>query len=114
MNNSIHPHLKWWLDHDNVLYGQPLHPLDHLIQIFTDTSKEECAGSYRKSHDQRSVVCFGDQASYKSTELKAVLALRQFSSLVSGKIVLIATDHTTVVSFINKEGGMWSWPFVPC
>ena len=25
--SSLHPHLKWWLQEDNVLQGQPLHPL---------------------------------------------------------------------------------------
>ena len=40
-------------------------------------------------------------------ELKAVfLALREFKQLVANKIVLVATDNTTVVCYINKEGGM--------
>ena len=40
-------------------------------------------------------------------ELKAVfLALKQFQDLCSGRIVLVATDNTIVVSCINKEGGM--------
>ena len=44
-------------------------------------------------------------------ELKAVfLALKEFQSLCVGKMVLIATDNTTVVSYINKEGGMRSGP----
>ena len=25
--SSLHPHLKWWLQDDNVLQGQPLHPI---------------------------------------------------------------------------------------
>ena len=38
-------------------------------------------------------------------ELKAVLlALKEFRNLCSDKIVLVATDNTTVVSCINKEG----------
>ena len=42
-------------------------------------------------------------------ELKSVfLALKEFQDLCSGKIVLVATDNTTVVSYINKEGGMRS------
>ena len=36
----LHPHLRWWLEESNVLPGQPLHPLKHALQIFTDTSKE--------------------------------------------------------------------------
>ena len=37
---SLHPHLDWWLDKTNVLKGQPLHPLQHALQIFTDVSNE--------------------------------------------------------------------------
>ena len=44
-------------------------------------------------------------------ELKAVfLALKEFQDLCVGKIVLVATDNTTVVAYINKEGGMRSGP----
>ena len=28
---SLHPHLKWWLQEDNVLQDQPLHPLNMLF-----------------------------------------------------------------------------------
>ena len=43
-------------------------------------------------------------------ELKAVfLALKEFQDLCTDKIVLVATDSTTVVSYINK-GGMRSGP----
>ena len=39
-------------------------------------------------------------------ELKAVfLALKEFQDLCLNNIVLIATDNTTVVAYINKEGG---------
>ena len=38
---SLHPHLQWWLQEDNILTGQPLHPIKHALQIFTDASKEE-------------------------------------------------------------------------
>ena len=37
---SLHPHLQWWLKEDNVLTGQPLHPIKHAKQIFTDASIE--------------------------------------------------------------------------
>ena len=42
-------------------------------------------------------------------ELKAVfLALKEFQDLCWNNIVLVATDTTTVVDYINKEGGMKS------
>ena len=37
---SLHPHLDWWLDDSNVLRGQPLHPLQHALQVFTEASNE--------------------------------------------------------------------------
>ena len=44
-------------------------------------------------------------------ELKAVfLALKEFQELCSDKIVLVATDNNTVVSYMNKEEGMRSGP----
>ena len=29
---TLHPHLKWWTQGENVLPGQPLHPMLHAIQ----------------------------------------------------------------------------------
>ena len=37
---SLHTHLDWWQKEDNVLRGQPLHLLQHSLQIFTDASNE--------------------------------------------------------------------------
>ena len=37
---SLHPHLQWRLEEGSVLTGQPLHPIRHALQIFTDASKE--------------------------------------------------------------------------
>ena len=37
---SLYPHLDWWLEENNVLKGQPLHPLQHTLQMFTDASNE--------------------------------------------------------------------------
>ena len=49
---SLHPHLKWWLEESNVLPGQPLHPLKHALQIFTDASKEG-RGTHLDEHTAR-------------------------------------------------------------
>ena len=108
---SLHPHLRWWLDEENVLKGQPLHPIKYALQMFTDASKEGW-GAHLDEHIAR-----GDWSLPESNmhinylELKAVfLALKHFQNLCAGKTVLIATDNTTVVSYINKEGGMRSGP----
>ena len=38
------------------------------------------------------------------------MALKEFQDLCSDKIFIVATDNITVVSYINKEGGMRSGP----
>ena len=106
---SLHPHLRWWLDESNVLLGQPLHPLKHALQIFTDASNEGW-GAHLDDHTARGTWSLPESKLHiNHLELKAVfLALKEFRTLVCNKTVLIATDNTTVVAYINKEGGMKS------
>ena len=103
---SFHPHLRWWLEESNVLLGQPLQPLKHALQIFTDASKEGW-GAHLDEHTARGTWSLPESKLHiNHLELKAVfLALKEFRTLCCNKTVLIATDKTTVVAYINKEGG---------
>ena len=107
--SSLHLHLDWWLHERNVLRGQPLHPLGHTLQLFTDTSNEG-SGAHLGDFTARGVWSKPKSRLHINfLELKAVfLALKSFEHLCRDQIVLIATDNTTVVSYINKEGGMRS------
>ena len=109
--HSLHPHLKWWLEQENVLAGQPLHPLDHSLQIFTDASGEGW-GAHLNDLTARGRWSVPESRSHINLlELKAVLlALQEFKQMCQGQTVLIATDNTTVVAYINKQGGMRSGP----
>ena len=106
---SLHPYLRWWLEESNVLPGQPLHPLKHALQIFTDTSKKGW-GAHLDEHTARRTWSLPESKLHiNHLELKAVfLALKEFQSFCCNKTVLIATDNTTVVAYINKDGGMKS------
>ena len=108
---SLHPHLEWWLDESNVLQGQPLHPLKHALQIFTDASKEGW-GAHLGEHTARGSWSVPESKLHINfLELKAVfLALKGFQHLCTARIVLVAMDNTTVVAYMNKEGGMRSGP----
>ena len=105
---SLHPHLDWWLDEANVLKGQPLHPLQHAVQLFTDASNEGW-GTHLGDFTARGAWSpLESPLHINFLELKAVLlALRQFEHLFKDQIVLVTTDNTTV-SYINKQGGMRS------
>ena len=106
---SLHPHLDWWLDENNVLNGQLLHPLQHAVQLFTDASNEGW-GAHLGDFTARGVWSpLEGRLHINFLEMKAVLlALRQLEHLCKDQIVLVATDNTTVVSYINKQGGMRS------
>ena len=96
----LHPHLRCWLEESNVLPGQPLHPLKHALQIFTDASKEGW-GTHLNERNARGTWSLPESKLHIShLEPKvAFLALKEFQD------VLMATDNTTVVAYINKEGG---------
>ena len=91
--------------------GQPLHPLKHALQIFTDVSKEGW-GAHLNERTARGTWSLPDNKLHiNHLKLKAVfLTLKEFQHLCSNNIVLVATDNTTVVAYINKEGGMKSGP----
>ena len=105
----LQPHLRWWLEESNVLPGQLLHPLKHALQIFTDASKEGW-GAHLNERIARGTWSLPESKLHiNHLELKAVfLALQEFQDLCSNNILLVATDNTTVVAYINKEGGMKS------
>ena len=106
---SLHQHLLWWTKETNVLVGQSLHSMRHAAQIFTDTSKEGWGAHLGDFTANGTWSVPESQLHINFLELKAVLlALKRFQHLVQGKVVLVATDNTTVVAYINKEGGMRS------
>ena len=110
---SLHPHLKWWLEESNVLPGQQLHPIKHALQIFTDTSKEGW-GAHLDEYTARGTWSLPESKLHINyLELKAIfLAMKEFHDLCSAEIVLVATNNTTVMSYIKKEEGMKSGPLV--
>ena len=71
--------------------------------------KRRVGRSLKRTHCKRVLVISRLHINY--LELKAVfLALKEFQDLCTDKIVLVATDNTTVVSYINKERGIRSGP----
>ena len=103
----LRPHLKWWLQEDTMLQRQALHPLKHVLQIFKDASKEGW-GAHLGEHTPRGTWSHpGTKLYINYLALNAVfLARKEFQDLCLNNIVPIATDNTTMVSYINKEEGM--------
>ena len=106
---SLHTRLKWWLDPEKVLKGQPLHPLQHALQLFTDASNEGWGAHFGDCTARGLLSRSEGELHINLLELKAVLlALKQFEQLCWNQTILVCTDNTTVVAYINKGGGMRS------
>ena len=73
--------------------------------------KRRVGCSLRQVHYKRILVPSRKQDAYKlSRTQSSVSSLKKCQDFCSDKIVLVAADNTTVVSYINKEGGMRSGP----
>ena len=106
-SRSLHPHFQWWLKEDNVLTGQPLHPIKHALQIFTDASKEWWGARLNERAARGSWSPQESRQHINYLDLKAIfLILKEFQGLCSNKVLLVAANNTTVVSYINKERDM--------
>ena len=72
--------------------------------------KSRVGCSLKRTHCRRHLL-LESKLHINYLELKAVfLALHEFQDLGIHNIVLVETDNTTVVSYINREGGMRSGP----
>ena len=107
---AIAAHLDWWQNPSNVMKGADLHPKDHSIQLFTDASNEGW-GAHLDQNSTKGLWSDREKRLHiiNVLELKAVsLALRSFKDQCQNQTVLVATDNSTVVAYINKQGGTHS------
>ena len=114
INSMIKFHLKWWLDTSRFVQGMPIHPPDPNAFLYMDTSHyvweahlELMSLSFhgRWSEDQ-------SQLHINMLEIMAIrFALRKASKYIHHSCVMISTDNTTVVSYIDKQGGTHSHSF---
>ena len=105
-NRKMIRHGKWWLDPQNMLQGEFLLPREHKILIFTDASNAEWSTQLNQESTGGLWSQHKKHLHINLLELKAVfLALQFFKKNCSNNLVLIASDNTSVVSYINKQGG---------
>ena len=102
-------HGEWWLNPHNVLQGEFLHPREHDVLIFTDTSNAGW-GAHLKQDSTGGLWSQKEKGLHINLlEIKAVsLSLKHFTPQCKERQVLIASDNSTVVAHINKQGGTHS------
>ena len=104
--------LRHWQDLRFLTSGIPIRTFQADFTIFTDASTQgwgahmgdsQISGTWTRTDRKLHINCL---------ELKAVVsALKHWAPVLQGHQVMIATDNSTVVSYINKQGGTHSPTF---
>ncbi len=103
---EIKDQLEWWTNTKALIVGVPLSTFKPDMSIFTDASTEgwgahlenqEISGTWNKQEKTLHINIL---------ELRAVRqAMDHFSVQLAEKQLLVATDNTTVIAYINHQGG---------
>ena len=103
---TISAHLEWCQNPTNVMKGADLHPKDYSIQLFTDASNKGWGIHLEQTSTKGLWSDREKRLDINVLELKTVsLALQRFQDQCQNQTVLVATDNSTVVAYINKQGG---------
>jgi len=102
---SFHPHLAWWTDLSHLSTGVPLVPPPHNVRVFTDASTQGW-GAHAEGAEFQGFWSPEERLLHINVlEMRAIsLALGRLT-LSAGASVLVATDNSSVVAYINKQGG---------
>ena len=105
----ISAHLDWWQNPANVMKCSDLLPKDCSIQLFTDASNDGWGAHLDQSSTKGQWSKQEKRLHINVLELNAVsLALHHFKDQCQNQTVLVAMDNSTVVAYLNKQGGTYS------
>ena len=98
--------LRRWLDPRFLTSGIQIRPFQADLTIFTDASSQGWGAHMGDSKISGTWTLTDRKLHINCLEFKAVtLALQHWAPLLQGRQVMVATDNSTVVSYINKQGG---------
>ena len=101
--------LKWWNNSDALTVGVPLERFQADLSLFTDASTEGW-GAHLEGQEVSGLWRAEKGLHINLLEMKAVsLAVKHFATTLKDKHLLVATDNTTVIAYINHQGGTRSW-----
>jgi hypothetical protein len=104
-------HLLWWSSEENLLKGCPLRQPATQCTVTTDACMTGWGGFLDSHQGVQGSWDIPDLESHINVlEFKALrLVLKHYRGQVAGKTVLCQSDNTTVVAYVNKQGGTRSW-----
>ena len=98
--------LEWWSSENNLHKGSPTHPLRPHHQIFSDASMVGWGAHLEMETVSGKWTVEESTLHINNLELLAVCkTLQHWETRLQNSVVLIASDNSTVVSYINKQGG---------
>ena len=98
--------LRQWQDLRFLTSGIPIRTFQVDLTVFTDASTQVWGGHMGDSQISGTWTRTDRKLHINCLELKAVIsALQHWAPVLQGHQVMIATDNSTVVSYINKQGG---------
>ena len=110
-NGMIRSHLQWWINPIRFETGTSIHPPDPEFFLYTDASHYGW-GAHLEPTTLSFHGCWTENQSQlhiNMLEMMAIrLALKQAKTFIHHSCIMISTDNTTVVSYINKQGGTHS------
>ena len=109
------PHLQWWLVEETLLAGVPLLPSQPSLHLITDASKEGW-GAHLEPLSLTVSGMWSPQESLlhiNNLEMRAArLAVTNFQAHLQDSCVMLSTDNTSVVSYVQAQGGTHSHSLV--
>ena len=111
INGMIWSHLQWWINPNQFETGTTIHLPDPKFFLYTDACHFEWG-----AHLEPTILSFHgrwtedqSQLHINMLEMMAIgLALKQAITFIHHSCIMISTDNTTVVSYINKQCGTHS------
>ncbi|XP_052680299.1 uncharacterized protein LOC128161099 [Crassostrea angulata] len=106
MDSFLIPHLLWWIERGNVLAGTSILSFRADLTLWTDASTYGWGAHLEDRNVSGKWMVIEQSSHINLLELSAVEnALHHFRDNVKHRQVLLRTDNSTVVSYINRQGG---------
>jgi hypothetical protein len=109
LSETCRQQLRWWLNREHVMMGVSILPFSPSVHLFTDASTQGW-GAHVGDLLLSGVWSKGESSLHSNIlEMKAVLlAVQQSLHILSNQSILLSTDNSTVVCYVNKQGGTHS------
>jgi hypothetical protein len=113
LNSKCFIALEWWSDLENLSKGQPLGPFQPDHTLFTDASLTSWGAHVDELQFSGQWTWIESKMSINQLELLAVIrALQALPPSWRGSKLMIASDNSSTIAYINKFGGTRSQPML--